>query len=243
VLFNPIDVYLNGDIIRVINLSPLGVHPDFHGQGIGSRLVTEGHQVIAAKGYDCSILLGHPPYYPRFGYRTKSYGASSVTVASQSLAAIPLETAAPVPDDIVVLAKLHHMNECNVNLSFVPEMSFVEWLSPNPMFACTVYRHTGEIVGYTRGTREDLRLFLARDAEMARGIAKHLAGDAAEITLPLHPNSLCANAFDAQPTVNAWDAAMICPLHADSRIWGYLNDIENGGLIGRIVWSSVFDVA
>ncbi len=242
VLFNPLQLYLNGDVVQALNLSPLGVHPDFQKQGIGGQLVEAGHRVAIEKGYHTSILLGHPEYYPRFGYQTGAYGSSNVIVKTESLPEIELETAVPVAEDVPALADLRRMNEQQVNLSLIPEQTLSEWLSPNLALSCTVYRHEGDIVGYTRGTAEKLRLFLARDDEMARAIAKKLAGDAATIKLPLHPDSLCANAFNERPSITVWDPGMICLLRDESPLNAYLQSIEKGASVGRIIWSSCFDM-
>lgn len=51
---------------EAVGLGPLAVHPDFQGQGIGSRLVREGLQRL--QGGAAIFLLGHPRYYPRFGF-------------------------------------------------------------------------------------------------------------------------------------------------------------------------------
>lgn len=49
-------------------LAPLAVHPESQGQGIGGFLVTEGLRQLAAAGTDLVFVLGHPGYYPRFGF-------------------------------------------------------------------------------------------------------------------------------------------------------------------------------
>jgi predicted N-acetyltransferase YhbS len=49
-------------------LAPLAVHPDRQSQGIGGGLVTEGLRQLAAAGIDLVFVLGHPDYYPRFGF-------------------------------------------------------------------------------------------------------------------------------------------------------------------------------
>jgi len=242
-MFNPMKFYVEGRPLKGVNLAPLAIHPDFQRQGIGGDLMRRGHDIAQKKNYHFSMLLGHPTYYPKFGYQTGVYGVSSVTVKTASLSEMVLETEKPLVEDIPELANLHRMNEKAVNLSIVPENNLAEWMSPDKTIPCTVYRHDGEIVGYTRGTGEDVRLFLAKDEATARGIAKHLAGDAAEITLPLHPESLCANAFDDKPTVTAWDAGMVCPLNDYSPILDYLKTIENGQSVGRVIWVSVFDIA
>lgn len=242
-MFNPMQVYINGKPVKATNLAPLAIHPDFQKQGIGGELMRAGHRIAREKGYSFDFLLGHTEYYPRFGYHTATYGVSSVTVTVESLPGIDLETTSPLYDDVPALANLHQENEKNVNLSIVPEQNLSEWLSPNLAIPCTVYRHQGEIVGYSRGTNEDVRQFLARDDEMARAIAKKLAGDVATITLPLHPDSSSANAFDETALVTAWEAAMICPLQDDSPVHDYLKSIENGASVGRVIWSSCFDIA
>lgn len=242
-MFNPFTAMVYGQTIRGVNLAPLAVHPDYQKQGIGGALMRKGHQLAEEQGYEFSILLGHPTYYPRFGYKTRAFGVSSVEVVTQSLAKVALETSTPTPDDVTILAELLLSNEKNVNLALIPENTLAEWLSPNTRIACTVYRHAGEIVGYTRGTVEDVRLFLARDAKMAGAIAKHLAGDKQTITLPLHPQSSSATAFEEMPQATAWEAGMLCPLNDSSLVNDYLADCEQGKSVGRVIWFSVFDIA
>lgn len=239
VVFSPVQAIIQGEIVKGVNLSPLAVHPEYQKQGIGGALTEEGHKICQEMGYDFSILLGHPTYYPRFGYQTKAYGASSMTVNTENLASLALETANPIPDDVPVLAKLLLDNEREVDLTLIPENTLAEWLSPNPAIPCTVYRQNGDIVGYTRGAYDDVRLFLARDTQSAQAIAKQLAGDKTTIGLPLHPTSRSARAFAETAEVTAWDAGMICPLSDDSAVSDYLANSS----VGRVIWFSVFDIA
>lgn len=53
----------------VLALAPLAVHPDYQNQGIGSALVNKGHQLARTLQFPCSIVLGDPNYYSRFGYQ------------------------------------------------------------------------------------------------------------------------------------------------------------------------------
>lgn len=50
-------------------LGPVAVLPAHQGQGIGSRLVRAGLEVLAGLGADGCILVGDPAYYTRFGFR------------------------------------------------------------------------------------------------------------------------------------------------------------------------------
>lgn len=242
-MFNPLKMLVHGQEIRGVNLAPLAVHPEYQKQGIGDALMRRGHQIAQEQGYELSILLGHPTYYPRFGYVTYSFGTSSMEVRTQDLASLALETSTPLPDDVPVLADLYMSNEQNVDLTLVLEDTLAEWLSPNTAVPCTIYRHEGQIVGYTRGTAEDVRLFLARDDVSARAIARHVADGRETITLPLHPQSTTANAFSEIAQATAWDAGMICPLRDGSVIQDYLATIKAGASVGRAIWFSVFDIA
>jgi predicted N-acetyltransferase YhbS len=49
-------------------LAPVAVLPDFQGRGVGAQLIREGHRIAREVGYRSVIVVGHPDYYPRFGY-------------------------------------------------------------------------------------------------------------------------------------------------------------------------------
>ena len=53
---------------RVPSLSPLAVHPDFQGRGIGSALVRAVTARVDAAGEPLIVLEGSPAYYGRFGF-------------------------------------------------------------------------------------------------------------------------------------------------------------------------------
>ncbi|WP_439346591.1 GNAT family N-acetyltransferase [Vacuolonema iberomarrocanum] len=46
--------------------------PDFQGQGIGGQLIKRGLQWLSASGTDLVFVLGHPGYYPRYGFQPAS---------------------------------------------------------------------------------------------------------------------------------------------------------------------------
>lgn len=52
----------------VVGLAPMAVAPDWQREGIGSVLVREGLRVCAEAGVTAVVVLGHPAYYPRFGF-------------------------------------------------------------------------------------------------------------------------------------------------------------------------------
>lgn len=56
-----------GDV-GLLALAPLAVAPDGQRRGIGSALVRAALQIAAARGERAVVLIGHPSYYPRFGF-------------------------------------------------------------------------------------------------------------------------------------------------------------------------------
>ncbi len=53
---------------NALGLAPMAVLPVYQRQGIGSRLVLEGLKECRRIGCDAVFVLGHPEYYPRFGF-------------------------------------------------------------------------------------------------------------------------------------------------------------------------------
>ena len=53
---------------RILLLAPLAVRPDRQRDGIGGALVNAGLAAADARGEPLVVLLGHPQYYPRFGF-------------------------------------------------------------------------------------------------------------------------------------------------------------------------------
>jgi len=58
--------------VRLMGLAPMAVLPAHQGRGVGSALVREAVARCRAMGADGMIVLGHPGYYPRFGFAPAS---------------------------------------------------------------------------------------------------------------------------------------------------------------------------
>ena len=54
--------------IRLSGLAPMAVLPENQRKGIGSQLVVEGIKACRLAGYSAVVVLGHPQFYPRFGF-------------------------------------------------------------------------------------------------------------------------------------------------------------------------------
>jgi putative acetyltransferase len=56
-------------------LGPMAVVPAHQRQGIGSELVARGLDFLAARGCPFVVVVGHPEFYPRFGFEpATAYG-------------------------------------------------------------------------------------------------------------------------------------------------------------------------
>ena len=68
-MFSPIYIQgEDGEKYPCLSLGPIAVLPEYQKQGIGGWLIEAGHRAALALKYSAVILLGHPSYYPRFGY-------------------------------------------------------------------------------------------------------------------------------------------------------------------------------
>ena len=70
ILFSPVDVA--GADLRAMALAPMAVIPDRQRTGVGSALVRAGLDECRRSGAAAVFVLGHPSYYPRFGFATAS---------------------------------------------------------------------------------------------------------------------------------------------------------------------------
>lgn len=60
---------------EAIALAPLSVRPGWQRNGIGKLLVTSAQGLAGKMGYSCSVVLGDPDYYSKFGYeKASNYG-------------------------------------------------------------------------------------------------------------------------------------------------------------------------
>lgn len=55
-----------------LGLAPLAVVPERQREGIGGALIRAGLEAATAAEAAFVVVLGHPPYYPRFGFRQGS---------------------------------------------------------------------------------------------------------------------------------------------------------------------------
>ena len=68
ILFTPVEIDGAAGRVRGYGLAPLAVRPDLQRRGLGSALVQAGLARVREAGAPFVLVIGHPTYYPRFGF-------------------------------------------------------------------------------------------------------------------------------------------------------------------------------
>jgi predicted N-acetyltransferase YhbS len=84
--------------VPALCLAPCAVLPRFQRTGAGSAAIRAGLAAARAMGERVVVVLGHPTYYPRFGFgRASAHGISlSIEVPDEALMALSLD-GGPLP--------------------------------------------------------------------------------------------------------------------------------------------------
>ena len=72
IFFSPVTIECGEGGFEAMGLAPMAVLPEYQNQGIGSQLVREGLKECARIGHEIVVVLGHPEFYPRFGFAPAS---------------------------------------------------------------------------------------------------------------------------------------------------------------------------
>lgn len=96
IFFSPVqiesEVESEATSFTALGLAPMAVLPEFQQQAIGSELVRRGLEACRRLGHEVVVVLGHPNYYPRFGF---------VPAATEGLT-----SEYPVPDEVFMVVEL-----------------------------------------------------------------------------------------------------------------------------------------
>ncbi|WP_233617423.1 MULTISPECIES: GNAT family N-acetyltransferase [Actinomadura] len=87
-------------------LGPVAVRPDLQRTGAGAAAVRAGLEAARARGENLVLVLGHPEYYPRFGFEPASgFGIRApFEVPDEAMMALALDASRPVPAGVIAYA-------------------------------------------------------------------------------------------------------------------------------------------
>lgn len=68
ILFSIVNIKNDTAVTQVLSLAPMATLPECQNQGVGSSLVKKGLEECKKLGYKVVVVVGHPNYYPRFGF-------------------------------------------------------------------------------------------------------------------------------------------------------------------------------
>ncbi|MBC8314546.1 MAG: N-acetyltransferase [Bacteroidales bacterium] len=107
ILFFPLHVNTDKGGYQTISLAPMAVYPDWQRKGIGGQLIREGLLKVEELGHKSVVVVGHPEYYPRFGFRR----------ASEWNVKVPF----PCPDEALMAIEFEKGNLKPGVIKFTPE--------------------------------------------------------------------------------------------------------------------------
>jgi putative acetyltransferase len=95
ILFSPVSLE-GGPDLKIMGLAPMAVASQHQRTGIGSALVRAGLERCKKLGVSAVAVLGHPEYYPRFGFlpSTRFNIRSEYNVAEEAFMVLELEQGA-----------------------------------------------------------------------------------------------------------------------------------------------------
>jgi putative acetyltransferase len=89
-LFSDLPIVTAAGTIAALALAPLAVLPEYQSQGIGSELLRRGLDMCRQQGHTIVVVLGHPHYYPRFGFSPELARRLESPYAGESFMALEL---------------------------------------------------------------------------------------------------------------------------------------------------------
>ncbi|HYC62648.1 MAG TPA: N-acetyltransferase [Thermoanaerobaculia bacterium] len=108
ICFSPVEVERpDGTRTTILGLAPMAVMPERQKQGIGSKLIEHGLNACRATGTKAVVVLGHPDYYPRFGFVPAAPRGLRSEYDVPDPVFMLLEFESGVADDLHGLARYH----------------------------------------------------------------------------------------------------------------------------------------
>ncbi|OOR22496.1 GNAT family N-acetyltransferase [Bacillus cereus] len=72
IMLSKITIEQGGTTVDSLALAPVSVAPSHQKKGIGGKLIVAALEKAKELGYGSVVVLGHPEYYPKFGFKKAS---------------------------------------------------------------------------------------------------------------------------------------------------------------------------
>lgn len=90
ILYSRLPIEREQKTLQAAALAPLAVAPAFQKQGQGGALIEAGNARCRDLGLAAIVVLGHPHYYPRFGFSARAAAALDAPFSGESFMALEL---------------------------------------------------------------------------------------------------------------------------------------------------------
>jgi putative acetyltransferase len=95
ILFSRMWIDTSDGPVEAAALAPMAVLPGYQRQGIGGQLIRHGLDLLRGRGERIVIVLGHPDYYPRFGFSSEKARSLESPFSPKAFMAMELRAGAP----------------------------------------------------------------------------------------------------------------------------------------------------
>jgi putative acetyltransferase len=94
ILFSRILIETASGSLAAVALAPMAVVPEHQRQGVGGQLIRHGLDWLRGRGEAIVLVVGHPSYYPRFGFSSDRARTIASPFPSEAFMALELVPAA-----------------------------------------------------------------------------------------------------------------------------------------------------
>ncbi len=123
ILFSRMSIEAANRSVSAVALAPVAVLPQHQRKGIGEAMIRRGLDLLRDRGEQIVIVLGHPDYYPRFGFSCEK--AQSLASPFPKEAYMAMELVPRALDGVQGRVDiLRHLDcECRTGMSLASAMS------------------------------------------------------------------------------------------------------------------------
>jgi putative acetyltransferase len=102
-MMSALSVFIDDEPVPSLSLAPMSVRPDRQRIGIGTALVEAGLELARKREWQAVIVLGHPDFYPRFGFEAELAEGLEAPFSGEAFMALELVDGALDGDDGLVV--------------------------------------------------------------------------------------------------------------------------------------------